>query len=643
VLAYFGIASGASVVRHADAELVIFVLCAVVADLLPVKVVLRGTEGEITAATAFAFAIVLAFGAPAAAIGLAFASAISDMVRRKPLVKIAFNVGQSTLTIAAAGGALALLSDVPRAFGHGQFAPADLPAILVAAVVFYVVNTALVAFVIALAEGVSVWAYLARDFFFQASMGGLLLSLSPMLVLGADFSLATLPLLALPLMAVHRGGRQTVLREYQALHDALTRLPNRILFRDRVEQAVRLVERQGGSAVVMIMDLDRFKDVNDTLGHHQGDRLLQEVASRLQMTLRTSDTVARLGGDEFGILLPTVPSAAFAGRVANKLLEAIRRPFEIDDLTFEIDASIGIACYPADGSDFETLIQRADIAMYVAKDARSGFEGYRPERDRHSPARLTLATELRNAIEEGEVIVAFQPKAELESGRIVGVEALVRWQHPERGLLPPGQFIPIAEHTGVITQLTRYVLNDALRQSRAWRDAGLAINVAVNLSPRSFLDGQLAVEIPRLLDEWQVESKALELEITETMIMTDPVRAKAVLDRLSQIGLRLSIDDYGTGYSSLANLQRLPVDEIKIDKSFILEMSADRSSAAIVRSTIELAHNLGLTVVAEGVENEHTWRDLLHYGCDAAQGYQIGRPGTAAEVLGALAPRRSVP
>jgi diguanylate cyclase (GGDEF)-like protein len=636
-LAYFAIADGHSVLRHADLELAILVTCAVVADLVPVTVVLRGTEGEITTATTFAFALVIAAGPAAAALGLAVASAFSDVARRKSPMKIGFNVAQSTLTVAAAGLVLGLLSDVPRAYGHDQFMPGDLFAILAAAVVFYVVNTCLVAAVIALAEGIGIWAYLARDFFFQASTGGLLLGLSPMLVLGADFSLATLPLLVLPLVAVHRGGRQTILKEHQALHDALTQLPNRVLFRDRVEQAVRLVEREGGSAVVMIMDLDRFKDVNDTLGHHQGDRLLQEVASRLQSTIRSSDTVARLGGDEFGILLPTTPNPAFAGRVAEKLLTSIRRPFEIDGLTFEIDASVGIASFPADGADFETLIQRGDIAMYVAKDAQTGFESYTPDRDRHSPARLTLATELRHALQRGEVIVAFQPKAELESGRIVGAEALVRWQHPERGLLSPDQFIPIAEHTGVITQLTRYVLNDALRQSRAWQDAGLGLNVAVNLSPRSFLDGQLAVEIPRLLEEWRIDSGALELEITETMIMTDPVRAKSMLDRLSQIGLTLSIDDFGTGYSSLANLQRLPVNEIKIDKSFILEMSGDKSAAAIVRSTIELAHNLGLRVIAEGVEDEEVWDELARLRCDLAQGFFLSPAVPAAELTQLIA------
>jgi EAL domain-containing protein (putative c-di-GMP-specific phosphodiesterase class I) len=278
------------------------------------------------------------------------------------------------------------------------------------------------------------------------------------------------------------------------------------------------------------------------------------------------------------------------------------------------------------GSTVEQLNQRADIAMYAAKASGRGQVMFEPELDRHSPRRLSLAGSLRSAIADGEIVLFFQPKADLHTGHIVGVEALARWRHPELGLIGPTEFVPIAEQTGLIGPLTSHVLDEALRQQREWSDEGLELSVAVNLSARSFLDTQLAVEIPRLLELRGVPAEMLELEITESMLMLDPARAKATLERLSRIGLSLSVDDFGTGYSSLANLKRLPVDGIKIDKSFVMDMAHDPSDAAIVRSTIELAHNLGLRVVAEGVESEGAWRQLEALGCDYAQGYYLSRP-----------------
>ena len=376
----------------------------------------------------------------------------------------------------------------------------------------------------------------------------------------------------------------------------------------------------------MIMDLDHFKEVNDTLGHHHGDVLLQEVAERLKTTLRTADTVARLGGDEFGILLPEVMGADDALAVAEVLQSALREPFVVDGLTLEMGGSIGIACHPDHGDHVEVLIQRADIAMYSAKEGGRGFSLYEPQQDHYSPRRLSLAGELRSALESGELELHYQPKADVISGRIVGVEALVRWNHPRHGLLGPEEFVPIAEQTGLIVPLTRWVLAAAMRQCRAWQEQGYELSVAVNLSARSFLDTALAVDIPQLLKVHNIEPTLLELEVTESTIMLDPARATATLERLSELGLRLSIDDFGTGYSSLANLKRLPVDMIKIDKSFVLEMATEHSDAAIVRSTIELAHNLGLQVIAEGVEDRQIWEELARLGCDFAQGYYLSRP-----------------
>jgi diguanylate cyclase (GGDEF)-like protein len=606
--------------------LLVLVLCAVVAELAPLKVVLRAKEGEVTASNTFAFALLICYGPAPAAVAFALGTIVADGIRRRPPDRIAFNASQYALTVAGSGLVLSALSGLPHLHDPTALQTGDLPGVVAAALTFHALNSSFVAGAIVLTERIGFWRYLASDLFLQGSTAGLLLGLSPVLVISADFSLLVLPLLFLPLLAIHRGGRQAIAQEHQSLHDALTGLPNRVLFRDRIQQAVRAAERRDGAAAVMIMDLDHFKEVNDTLGHHHGDVLLQEVAERLKTTLRTADTVARLGGDEFGILLPDVLGAEGAQAVAEILQTALREPFVVDGLTLEMGGSIGIACHPDHGDHVEVLIQRADIAMYSAKEAGRGFALYEPQQDHYSPRRLSLAGELRSALENEELELHYQPKADVVTGRIVGVEALVRWNHPRHGLLGPEEFVPIAEQTGLIVPLTRWVLGAAMRQVQAWQGQGYELSVAVNLSARSFLDTALAVDIPLLLELHKIEPKLLELEVTESTIMLDPVRATNTLERLSEIGLRLSIDDFGTGYSSLANLKRLPVDMIKIDKSFVLEMATEHSDAAIVRSTIELAHNLGLQVIAEGVEDRQIWEELARLGCDYAQGYYLSRP-----------------
>ena len=625
-MVWLGLNGAADLSLLLSPEVAIFAVFALVGEFVPLKVFTRGAEGEVTTSTTFAMATMLAAGPLASFIALAGANVLADGVRRKSPKKVAFNISQYAITVAASGVVLEAVTGLPR-MQEPHLRPTDLIGILLAAFVFFVVNTGLVATVIALAQRLSVWRYLAEDIFFQAATAGLMLGLAPVVVLAADFSLPAIALLFLPLFAVHRGGSEAIAKEHQALHDALTGLPNRELFRDRIDQAIRSSRRSGEAAVVMIMDLDHFKEINDTLGHHHGDLLLQEVSRRLMATLRDADTVARLGGDEFGVLLPRVQNSQDATVVAQQLLVALREPFVLEGMRLEIDASIGIALHPVHGEDVETLNQRADIAMYSAKQSGRGYAIFEPELDRHSPRRLALAGGLRSAINKGEITLYYQPKADLRTGTIVGVEALARWDHPEFGIVGPSEFVPIAEQTGLITPLTSHVLDVALRQIRKWSDSGLAaLSIAVNLSARSFLDTQLAVEIPRLLARWDVKAEQLELEITESMLMTDPARAEATLTRLSQIGLTLSVDDFGTGYSSLANLKRLPVDVIKIDKSFVMEMATDASDAAIVRSTIDLAHNLGLRVVAEGVESEDAWRHLEALGCDFAQGYFLSRP-----------------
>jgi diguanylate cyclase (GGDEF)-like protein len=428
--------------------------------------------------------------------------------------------------------------------------------------------------------------------------------------------------------------------EYRALYDGLTGLPNRTLFRDRIERAILTAHRNGGSAAVMLFDLDRFKEINDALGHDTGDLLIGQLGERLKLELRESDTLARLGGDEFGVLLPT-ESIEDATLLAGRLHAALEAPFLLDGLPLEVSASMGVAAYPEHGGDADALIQHAEVAMYVAKEAHTPTSVYDAEQDMNDAARLALAGELRRAIETEELVVHFQPKAELASGRILGAEALVRWQHPERGFIPPNDFIPIAERTGLIKPLSRYVLRAAVEQCGAWNEAGLGLHVAVNLTIPDLLDLELPDWIAGLLAETGVQPEQLELEITETTILADPFRVRQVLARLNEMGLRLAIDDFGTGYSSLAYLKRLPVQTIKVDRSFVMGMGEDPSDATIVRSTIDLGRNLGLGVVAEGVESQEVWDALREQGCTLAQGYFISRPLPAEELAALLEKRAS--
>jgi diguanylate cyclase (GGDEF)-like protein len=423
---------------------------------------------------------------------------------------------------------------------------------------------------------------------------------------------------------------------HQALHDDLTDLPNRTLLYDRMEVALAAAERTGESAALLLVDLDRFKEVNDTLGHDTGDRLLEEVAARLQGVVRSGDTLARLGGDEFAVLLRGLPHRGVAAELAGRLQDAIARPFTLDGVVAVLDASIGIAHCPEHGTDVNTLVQRADVAMYDAKRSRTSIETYSPERDPYSAERLQLLGELRSAIGAGELVLHYQPKVDVGSQRVVGVEALLRWQHPVHGLLPPVEFVPLAERTGAIGDLTRWVLDTALAQARVWRDAGLDLTMAVNLAAANIADATLPDAVAALLERHGVPGDRLECEISEHTVMADPRRAMGILERLRALGVRLSLDDFGTGHSSLSYLKRLPLDEVKIDRSFVMGMTDDDNDAAIVRTTIDLARNLGLEVVAEGVETEAILRGLSDLSCDVAQGFYLSRPLPAADLDGWL-------
>src|SRR5450759_3195060 len=414
---------------------------------------------------------------------------------------------------------------------------------------------------------------------------------------------------------------------HDSMHDALTGLPNRTLLADRLSQALRAARRDGTTAALLLIDLDRFKEINDTFGHHCGDLLLTQVGPRLTAVLREVDAVARLGGDEFAVLLPDITAAI---GVADKLRAALESPFhiegfdvegfDVEGLDLDVEASVGVVLSGEHGADATTLQQRADIARYVAKSQNLGVFAYDPAVDGHSPAKLALLGDLRRALDRNELVLHYQPKVSISTVVVIGAEALVGWQHPVRGRVPPDDFIPLAEHTGLIGPLTRYVLDSALGQIRAWADAGRPLQVAVNLSARNLLDERLPAMVAELLTVHGVPAALLELEVTE------PGLAQRLLEQLARLGVAISVDDFGAGYTSLGQLKDLPVSELKVDRSFVTTMTQDRSNALIVHSVVDLGHNLGLTIVAEVVETAEALTALAGVGCDVAQGYHLARP-----------------
>lgn len=449
------------------------------------------------------------------------------------------------------------------------------------------------------------------------------------------FGLALAPLIVFT--RVLRGHRRKIdvqaeNNRHQALHDPLTGLPNRTLLRQRAEAALAAAALSGRPIAILLIDLDRFKEINDTLGHHYGDVVLKRLASRLKGMLRADDTVARLGGDEFAVVLHAVEGVDVALDVAMQVRAGIEESIESDGVRLSVEASVGVVLSGAHGSDVETLMRHADIAMYVAKRRGLGACVYDEDHDGHSLQRLGLLGELRHAMDSAQLVVHYQPKVSLATRDLCGVEALARWDHPELGMIPPDAFIPLAEQTGLIRPLTRYVIDAALAQCRRWCDSGRSFQVAVNISARNLVDDQFVATVGELLDKWQLDSSCLELEVTESAIMTDPVRAQATLAQLSGLGVTLAIDDFGAGYTSLAHLKDLSVHRLKIDQSLVSRIGVDARDASIVRSIVELAHNLGLDTVGEGVEDHRTWDQLAAMGCDAAQGYFVSRPAPAEQL-----------
>lgn len=416
----------------------------------------------------------------------------------------------------------------------------------------------------------------------------------------------------------------------QATTDDLTGLANRRFFYEHLTEALS-EPAPGDSLVLLLVDLDRFKEVNDALGHHVGDQLLAQIGPRLGKVLRGGDLIGRLGGDEFAVLLRGA-DAAFAIAVAERITAAFEEAFHLDGASLHVDASVGIALAPEHATDGDTLLQRADVAMYQAKRANDGWRVYEAQGDQHSKQRLETIEQLRSAIAEGHLVLHYQPKVALATGMPVGVEALVRWDHPQRGLLHPDAFIPLAEQTGLMRPLTLSVLDMALQQCRAWRDEGLGLTMAVNLSTSSLLDARLRHDVVAALERWGLEPPVLELDITEDVVMVDPVRGQDVIHALRELGVAVALDDYGIGFSSLSYLRQLAVDELKLDRLFVRELARGPGAKAIVRCTADLAHALGLRIVAEGVETQGELDVVTRLGYDLAQGFHLRRPAPAADL-----------
>jgi diguanylate cyclase (GGDEF)-like protein len=595
----------------------------------------RGDDSadQITTSTTFAVALLLMGPASVAAVAQIIAVAIEDVRSGQSLRKAAYNAAQYVLSICAAFLVLLALHQPIATQGLG--AEVQLLPALLAGTAFVAVNYLLVAVVIALHSGQPIRRVAADDARFGIVTAAILVALAPLAAHVVQEQPLMLLLLCSPIVAVHRSAKQALRRQQQALHDSLTGLGNRELLRRR---GTRMLEDATPGPAVLLLDLDHFKDVNDTLGHAVGDALLVNIAERLSATVGAGGLVARLGGDEFAIAVPT--DLTEAERLATALLTELARPAELDDLRLVVQGSIGVAVAPGHGTDVMTLLKHADTALYEAKTERARYAVYRPETDVNTVERLALLTDLRTAIEDGQLFTMFQPKLDVPGGRVSGVEALVRWQHPQRGIVSPDDFIDLAENSGLIGAITTHVLDQSLGALAGWRRLGHDLHIAVNLSARQLSDLALPERVEEALDRHGVPASSLTLEVTETAIMSDPARADVVVRRLRAAGVSIAVDDYGTGQASLSYLKRLHVDELKIDRAFVIDMLRDSSDAIIVRSTIELGHALGLRIVAEGVEDAETLEMLRDLGCDVVQGWHIGRPMSALAVAGLLLEQR---
>jgi diguanylate cyclase (GGDEF)-like protein len=602
----------------------------VLGEIWPIVTPGRSSLEAPVASVTFSFAALIAWGVPVAVLLRATATMLIFLIKGKALHRAAFNASVATLSLAAGGGvlyefrgAIKKLLWVP----HGTV----IWEILLAAAACFVMSYVLVTVAIALHAREPVGRTLLKRLPYQAFVSLVLLATAPLVaVVIAGGSALMLLLFVFPLAAIYVNAAISVQREHQAHHDELTGLANRKFLMVRLQSTLAQAATSGAKVGFLLLDLDRgLKEVNDTLGHAVGDRLLRLVAHRLTHSIRPGDLVARLGGDEFAVLLPSVKEASVAREVAARLRAAVAEPIRLEGMSFVIEVSIGIAMFPDDAAADELLMQRADVAMYLAKQRRSGVERYQADLDRNSPARLALFGELRRGLDKGELEVHYQPKVYLADRRAAGVEALVRWRHPVRGMLGPGDFLPVVQQSYLMREVTAFVVETAVAQVALWRQAGLDVQVSINISGRDLLDTGLADVVEQCLGRHAVPPDALALEIDERMLTSEPAHAVATAEALAEIGIGLSLDDFGTGYSSLLRLKRLPFSEVKVDSSFIGRMLESPDDEVVVKSILDLAAALGIRSVAEGVESAEVASALLAMGCVAAQGWYFARPMNA--------------
>ncbi|MCU1621449.1 MAG: GGDEF-domain containing protein [Frankiales bacterium] len=584
-----------------------------------------GDSNGVVLSTCFVFAVLLRYDLPLALAMQTIAVVISDTTKRKAIWRTGFNAGQYAVSWTAAWLVMLVLGHHAQAARPMPLTEAELLPAIAGGITFFVVNELLVTRAISWRIGQGLWETLRPDLAYELLTTGALLAFAPLVVLALQAGPGFVPLLAPMLAAVYAFGMVAQRTEQKSLTDDLTGLANRKLLGTNTALAV-----QEGEAALVLLDLDRFKEVNDTLGHHVGDQLLVAVAHRLSKSLRPGDTVARLGGDEFALLLPGADNDV-AFKAAARARAALAEPFVLGGLLVDVAASAGIAVSPEHGVTVDVLLQHADVAMYLSKESGE-VEVYDTSRDHNSTTRLALLGELRRALENDELELHYQPKADLRDGRVVGVEALVRWRHPQRGLIPPDDFIPLAERSGLIGQLTAWVIDAGLKQIAVWRALGWDLGLAVNVTVKDLYGDQLVDVVAHGLARYGVPAGSLQLEVTEGSLFSDSARARLSLKRLDALGISLSLDDFGTGWSSLMQLRQLPVSEIKIDRSFVSRMVQDPRDHAIVCSVIDLARGLGMRVVAEGVEDHATWQRLSAMGCDLAQGWWLSRALPAREL-----------
>jgi diguanylate cyclase (GGDEF)-like protein len=627
--------------QQSHGVLVVMVVLLMVGEFFPIRLWRRGSFQEYTFSGTFALALLASAPIVYAVLAQLAALLIEELRQRKAARAVAFNLAQYTLMFVLARLAVCAVDGI--AFNAYTNVPPtrQLLSLVVAAPVFFLVNAVLTGTVIALTRSAPVLAGVIKYAREEIPITPIVLGLAPLVIGCLQFSIWTAPLCLLPIVAVRRAATIAAEHEVAALHDPLTGLPNRTLLMERLRQALDEARHQSRPVGLLMLDLDHFKEINDTLGHPVGDELLRLVAARLTDALRPGDTVARLGGDEFAVVVPDA-TAQTASHIAQRVATSLSEAFRLVEVSLNVEASVGIAVSPDHGRDAESLIRYADVALYTAKQSRGAHAIYDPQLDEHSVERLALMGELRQGIQSGELVVYYQPKVSVRSGRLVGVEALVRWRHPTLGLLSPARFIPAAENTGLIEPLTEWVIDEALAAARRWREEGLYLSVAVNVSARHITNLNLPGQIKAALAKHELPAETLVVEVTESCLMADPMRTRIVLGQLRQAGVAVSIDDFGTGYSSFANLRDLPVTEIKIDRSFVAATVESTANTAIVKSTIELGHNLGLEVVAEGVESQPCLDILTAMGCDLVQGYLFAPPIPSADLPGWAAARAEI-